>query len=316
MKNYNFELQKYHGSASRYNCPSCGKKTFTRYIDKETGKMIDASVGRCDRQDKCGYHYTPGEYFRKTNFSVDALIPKPPVPIRIPKPPISYLPFDVLKSSLGNYHCNYFISFLISLFGKEITEKLTAKYFIGTSSHWLNSTVFWQIDLQGRIRTGKIILYDPVTGRRVKEPINHVGWLHNDLKIPDFELSQCLFGEHLLKDTSKPVAIVESEKTAIIASRYLPQLIWLATGGKENLNEKKCAVLKGRNVILFPDLKAFDKWSNKSKELSLTMPDTRFTVSDLLEKAANEEEKDEGLDIADYLVKFNWREFRSRVEPF
>jgi len=56
------------------------------------------------------------------------------------------------------------------------------------------------------------MLYSPTTGKRVKEPFNHITWVHKALKQPDFNLKQCLFGEHLLQDKTKPVAIVESEK--------------------------------------------------------------------------------------------------------
>jgi hypothetical protein len=72
----------------------------------------------------------------------------------------------------------------------------------------------------------------------------------------------------LLQNSNKPIAIVESEKTAIIASVYMPDYIWLATGSLNNLSAEKCAVLNGRRVILFPDLNAFDKWTTKSKEFS------------------------------------------------
>lgn len=70
----------------------------------------------------------------------------------------------------------------------------------------------------------------------------------------EYELRQCFFNEQLLQDKTKPIAIVESEKTAIIASVYLPQFIWIAAGSKEGLNLNKCQALKGLTVTLFPDL--------------------------------------------------------------
>ncbi len=109
------------------------------------------------------------------------------------------------------------------------------------------------------------------------------------------------FGEHLLQGNTKPIAIVESEKTAIIASVYLPQFIWLAAGSKDGLSLNKCQVLKGRTVIIYPDLNGFEKWTAKAKELSHI---ASFAVSDLLERKATDKEKGEGLDLADYLIRF------------
>ena len=150
------------------------------------------------------------------------------------------------------------------------------------------------------------MLYSPTTGKRVKEPFNHITWVHKALKQPEFELRQCLFGEHLLQDITKPVAIVESEKTAVIASVYLPQFIWLAVGSLTNLNAEKCNILKGRTVTLFPDLNGFEKWSSKAKELSHI---ATFNVSDLLERKATEAEREQGFDLADYLIKLEVKAF-------
>src|SRR5690606_19618927 len=120
-------------------------------------------------------------------------------------------------------------------------------------------------------------------------------------KLDSFNLEQCYFGEHLInEDKSKPVAIVESEKTAIISSVYLPEFIWLSCGSVNNLNEAKTKVLKGRNVVLFPDLKCFDLWNDKIPQLTSL---ATFRTSTLLKDKATETEKKQGLDLADYLVK-------------
>lgn len=311
MNNHKYILEPYKGMNSRYRCPSCNgrDKTFSRYIDTETGEYLNPSVGRCNRESNCGHHYTPKQYFQDNNISFD-IQPKTPIKRRvIDKPkPVSFIPIDILKASLSEYETNHFVKFLIDLFGAEIVSELVNSYFIATSKLWKGATVFWQIDAEGKIRTGKIMLYNPTTGKRVKEPFNHISWVHKALKQPEFELKQCLFGEHLInQDLSKTITIVESEKTAIIASVYLPQFVWVAVGSLTNLNAEKCNILKGRNVVLFPDLNGFEKWSSKAKALSHL---AKFTVSDLLERNATEAEREQGFDLADYLIKFNYKDFQ------
>lgn len=136
------------------------------------------------------------------------------------------------------------------------------------------------------------------SGKRVKSPYNHITWAHTALKLQGYNLKQCLFGEHLLANSAKPAAIVESEKTAIIASVFFPRYIWLACGSLQNLTPERCSVLKDRPTVLYPDLNAFDKWTVKANELS-------FKVSDTLEQVANETERRQGLDIADFLLNSN-----------
>jgi rubredoxin len=308
MNTYRYILEPYKGLKTRYRCPSCQRdKEFVRYIDTQTGEHVHPDVGRCNRENNCGYHYTPRQYFQDNNISFDTYKTNIPASIRfknkrvVPHPqPASYIPVDIFKASLKNHETNYFVQFLTKKFGYDVTSELVSRYFIGTSKHWEGSTVFWQVDLKGKIRTGKIMLYNPVNGKRVKEPYDHICGIHKKLNLPEFNLKQCLFGEHQLIDKTKPVAVVESEKTAIIASVYLPQFIWVAVGGINSLNADKCSVLIGRSVILFPDLNAFEKWSDKAKELSHL---ANFTVSDLLERKATSEDRKQGLDLADYLLK-------------
>jgi len=309
-------LEPYKGMKTRYYCPAvnCGKdKTFSLYIDTETGEHIHPSVGRCNRESNCGYHYTPKQYFQDNNISFDApqRTKYKPRPIA-PQKSVSFIPVEIFKASLTGHEKNHFVKFLIDLFGDEVSNELISRYFIATSKYWNGATVFWQIDTQGKIRTGKIMLYSPTTGKRIKKPYKHINWVHKALKQPEFELRQCLFGEHLLIDKTKPVAIVESEKTAVIASVYLPQFIWVAVGSLTNLNAEKCSILKGRTITLFPDLNGFDKWSSKAKELSHL---ANFIVSDLLERKATEAEKQQGFDLADYLIKFDYKAFAIPEPP-
>ena len=306
---YRFILEPYQGIRTRYRCPSCNHKAvFTHYIDTETGEHIHPSVGICERLNNCGYHYPPKQYFQENGILFDKSYQSPfkLEPLFVKEP--SFVPGDVFRSSLTKsvFDNNHFIKYLIKLFGPELTKQLTDRYLIGNSTHWNGATVFWQVDTIGRVRAGKIMLYNSDTGRRVKAPYNHINWAHKVFNLEGFELRQCFFGEHLLRDKLMPVAIVESEKTAIIASAYFPNFTWLATGSLNNLNEENCSVLKGHQITLFPDLNCFEKWEVKAKGLNHIAP---FKVSDLLEINASTLERNQGLDLADYLVRYDFSEF-------
>ena len=254
MENYKYSLAKKGKSI----CPGCKRKTYVLYVDA-SGEPLNSTVGKCDRSDNCGHHYTPKQYFRDKNISFDnkkeylpctKIAPKPQ-----PKP--SYIDNEIFKKTLQGYENNRLIRYLNRIVGVEAAREAAEKYHIGSTKN--GGAIFWEVDLQGKIRTGKIIVYGD-DGHRRKDVMPPVGWVHSLLKLTDFHLQQCLFGEHLLREVTKMVAIVESEKSAIIASIYLPQYIWLACGGSEGLNIEKCQCLKGRKIILFPDCGMYEKW--------------------------------------------------------
>lgn len=293
MFEYRYKLER---GGSKQICPACQQRRFVRYVDTETGEQVADEVGRCDREDSCGYHLRPSEYIRQTGTRPTAgvMVRREPMP----EPEPSFIDAETAGRSLTGYGHNNFALWLCSVFGEETAFRLVDAYHVGTSRHWPGASIFWQQDVTGRIRGGKIMLYNAETGRRVKEPFNHVTWVHKALKIELYHLRQCLFGEHLLvADPVKPVAVVESEKTAIVAAGFIPEYIWTATAGKGNLKAEKLDPLKGREVMLFPDLGAFEKW----KAAADRVPGVQ--VSDILERRASEADRASGLDLADYLLR-------------
>ena len=311
MSEYRFHLQKYK-YGSKISCPSCGKtRCFVKYVDAEGEIAFPDNVGKCDHENSCGYHYTPKEYFNdypdvlsrnqgvSESFRVTACksVDKKPVCIAP-----SYIASSYVDKSLSHYEINPLYRYLCNVFGEEETIRLFQLYRIGTSAKWGGSAVFWQIDMNGLVRTGKIMCYNPETGHRIKEPQAFVSWAHSELRMPDFHLKQCLFGEYLLKSsTSSPVMLVESEKTAVIMSHFIPDYLWLATGGKNGcFNREAMQVLRDRNVTLLPDLGATEQWKAKSAMLSEICK--KVSVSDILERIATEEQRNQGLDIADFFL--------------
>ena len=311
MSEYRFHLQKYK-YGSKISCPSCGKpRCFVKYVDAEGKIVFPDNVGKCDHENSCGYHYTPKEYFNdypdvlsrnqgvSESFRVTACksVDKKPVCIAP-----SYIASSYVDKSLTHYEINPLYRYLCNVFGEEETIRLFQLYRIGTSAKWGGSAVFWQIDMNGLVRTGKIMCYNPETGHRIKEPQAFVSWAHSELRMPDFHLKQCLFGEYLLKSsTSSPVMLVESEKTAVIMSHFIPDYLWLATGDKNGcFNREAMQVPRDRNVTLLPDLGSTEQWKAKSAMLSEICK--KVSVSDILERIATEEQRNQGLDIADFFL--------------
>lgn len=208
----------------------------------------------------------------------------------------------MVAATMRGYDRNNLFAFVATGTGSDEATRLMEMYRVGTSKHWQGATVFWQISNDGEVRGGKIMLYDRLTGHRVQEPFPHINWVHSVLRLPDYKLTQCFFGEHLLPYIrDKPVAIVEREKTAMLATHYLPQYLWLATGGKCScLNREAIQALRGREVMLVPDLNATDEWR---KKLTLfNESGIKATLFEQLEQMATDEQREQGLDIADFLI--------------
>lgn len=303
-------LQPYKGISTRHQCPSCEtKNTFTYYLDGNTNEIIHPKVGRCERESKCGYHYTPKQFFIDNPSQIENRFALSQISIPMfkqvtPPQPIDVIPFKYVMES-ASYKSD-FVRFLCEFMTIEQMTFIGDNYALGATK--TKEVIFWQIDTQGKVRTGKIMQYNPSTGKRIKHESGAIDWVHNKLKyggsLPqNFNLKQCFFGEHLLKIyPDYDIAIVESEKTAIIASAIMPNIIWLAAGNLNGLTVEKCSVLAGRNVVLYPDLGAFEKWSDKAFEIRKSC-NCRITVSKLLEKIATPEDKEKGFDIADYLIE-------------
>lgn len=309
MNTHRFILQPYKGVATRHTCPACHRKRcFSRYIDTEKQISFPEDVGRCDREQSCGYHRTPKDYFssnpeeKPSHFDWSPPSARRTTQTEPPKPP-SFIATETVSQTLHGYDRNNLFLFLRSKFGVGDAMRMMNEYRVGTSRHWPGACVFWQTDIDGRTRTGKVMLYDAGSGKRIKHPFNHVSWVHSLLKIPDFNLLQCFFGEHLLPmNRGKPVAIVESEKTALVASWYLPQYVWLATGGKNGcLSADALRVLRGKQVVLYPDLGATDEWRKKLP--LLRQLGIEADIFNFMDDVASEADVTAGYDIADYLLQ-------------
>ncbi len=329
---YRYSLEP-SGNGRQYDlCPKCGHKRYTHYIDTETGEYLPNEYGRCERKDSCGYHKSPKEFinYLKTNKMKQE---------NEMKEVVSEVTPDRIENNSSmlmgekDYSHGALTFFLIRIFGEKAIEVLRLyRVMIAKQYHkdGKYGVAFLQIDKKGKIRQVKIMAYNPSTGKRLKENDEFLFYNKRTRKYEksnpntpaslylgkqlmydkEFVNAQCLFGSSLLNAfPDKTVAIVESEKTALICAIFMPQYIWLATGGQYGSKWTSPEVYNDfldRKIILFPDLKATEDWKIKAE--SLVMDGMDITVYEGLEELATVEERAKGLDIADFIVKNKMQE--------
>ncbi|MEI2822960.1 MAG: DUF6371 domain-containing protein [Chitinophagaceae bacterium] len=345
VKEYRYSLER---GSKKHRCPDCGKKTFVRYIDTETGDYLPDQYGRCDRENKCSYHLNPYKdgyskaVFEKERGDYSGKW-KPQRPIARIKAaskhePV-FIPFDVFAQTRQGYEQNIFIQNLLSRvpfpFEVKAIEQVVSQYNLGTvrNDYRAGAITFPFIDKDGNVRAIQVKQFDETnhtTGTDFLHSIIEKHHTRNNKPLPEWleaynknEIKvSCLFGEHLLsKYHSNPVVLVEAPKTAVYgwlyfnkSNTFLKDCIWLAVYNKSSFSFDKLKVLQGRFIYVFPDLSkdgsTFREWETKAKEYEGHLPGTSFIFSDLLEQLAPEQDKSEGKDLADYLIKLDWRKFR------
>jgi len=337
---YRFTLEK--GSKKHY-CPTCNKKRFVRYVDTSKGEYLPLPYGKCDRIINCGTNFNPyaDGYVKsiiKDEQGFESIYNNYCFKTQPMNKQTFFIPDEVLKNTLVGYEENTFINNLILNmpypFLKDDVEKIISMYYLGTitKGYRKGAITFPFIDINNNIRAIQVKQFD-VNNHTVSTGFLHsiiekehlkvntdcpewlVNYLKNDTKV------SCLFGEHLLHlYPNNTIALVEAPKSAIYGSLYFgfpdnsKNLLWLAVYNLSSLNVAKCKALQGRKVVLFPDLskesKAFELWNYKAEVLQNEIKGATFKVSDMLEQIATEQDKEQGKDIADFLIPQDWRLFR------
>ena len=166
-----------------------------------------------------------------------------------------------------------------------------------------DALIFWQIDEKNHIVNAKRIHY------------RFDG--HRDKKVPPIVMypgnPQCLFGLHLLTDAhpDQTVAIVESEKSALIMSLIKPGYLWMACGSLNNFNENFLKPLQGRKIVAFPDVDinrekgttlsiSYALWQKIARQLSNN--GWHVIVDNTLEESVNTSQRMDKIDVADIAI--------------
>lgn len=170
------------------------------------------------------------------------------------------------------------------------------RYMLGKSKS--GKCIFWMVDERGCVRDGHFA----------------DSWVSQQLKCRYPDLAQyirprhCLFGLHLLRNgkakNDNPVAIVESERSAVVLSEIYPESLWLATCYPMNLTVEHLQPLCGHPVTLFPPtdetMDTYLAWLDIA-DLARREHPLNVTVSSVLEDSCSPAQKSAKIDIVDFL---------------
>lgn len=343
---YRYILEK---GSKKHICPDCGTKRFVRYIDIETGEYLPIQYGRCDKGDSHFFlnPYTDGYakaiWEQEKGFNTE--LPKHYKPNKKklePKNEVIFFDFETFKQTLQpeRYKQNNFIQNLLSNvpfpFEADEVTKVIELYRLGTviNGYRAGSITFPYIDINQNIRAIQVKNFDIRNNTIATDFLHSIiekSYIRNNLPLPEWLISyinqdkriSCLFGEHLLNNyPNANVFLFEAPKTAIYNSLYFgfpeqSNIISLAVYNKGSFSFDKLKILEGRTVFIFPDLSkdgsTFNEWQTKAKNFEKQLINTRIMFSDLLEKYASEQDKQNGNDLADFLIKQDWRKFRIKT---
>ena len=230
----------------------------------------------------------------------------------VPELPMLVLPEKMWRLRFGLSMENPFGRWLYSINWdacqrNRILDMLT-DYRIGESRNGM--VIYWQIDEQQCVRTGKMMLYRP-DGHRDKDSIGNFGWIHSRLfKAGKFDgeqwdVKKTLYGMHLLNlAPHATINIVESEKTALFMSICyggMARNLWMASGGKSNLSREKLKPLieQRRDIFIYPDHDGIEEWQEQAKLINYP----NLYVKTDIDKEYWRPEDGEKADIADILFR-------------
>ena len=220
----------------------------------------------------------------------------PFVPISRPAivytPTYNFIELTIIKRLQGQR--NTFIDFLLTLFDKPKVAAAVERYCIGGDS--MCRTIFPNIDQEGRCVGGAVIPYRPNGHRDKTKGLSNIhAELRRANKTLPTQADQVLFGSHLLRlYPTASVGVVESQKSAVILSIIYPNMVWLATAGMTNFNERLLSSIYDRNVVCYPDVNGVKVWTERAKDL----PFKNIRVSDWWRYAQDDKE-----DICDVVIR-------------
>lgn len=288
-KNASFAAKRDKAGELYWKCMACGVEggdvlSFVAQIEgldakRDFRKVVEKAAGAC------GLSYLLS--------AVDVEPTRPRIPIeKKPEPQVSpqYIAPELLPPMCAEVERTNLFTFLSGMWGADEVRRVMDAYKVGRYTGRIkqnadgskytidsggvilgcaNCSAFPSIDTAGNIHAIKSIPYQTSDHHRIKGDGKSMDWNKGEY------VAGAYFGTHLLPlYPGKRVALVESEKTAIVGTLFAPQYVWIAVQGMQffkpysEATRDKCDCMRGRTIHIFPDSDGLVKWREAADYLA------------------------------------------------
>lgn len=288
-KNASFAAKRDSKGELYWKCMACGVEggdvlSFVAQIEgldakRDFRKVVEKAAGAC------------GLSYLLSDVNVEPTQPRTAIEKK-PKPQVfpQYIAPELLQPMCAEVERTNLFTYLSGIWGVDEVRRAMDAYRVGRytgrikqnsdgSKHTIdpggvimgcaNCSAFPSIDTAGNIHAIKSIPYPISDHHRIKGNGKSMDWNKGEY------VAGAYFGTHLLPlYPGKRVALVESEKTAIVGTLFAPQYVWIAVQGMQffkpysEATRDKCDCMRDRTIHIFPDSDGLVKWREAADYLA------------------------------------------------
>ena len=259
-------------------CP-CGK-------DNKDGKFAPSKGQEPDGNAKFGQCHSCGEMFfppqENVNESISGTLTQ------------KFIDRDIMNQSLLKTKNSSFFKWVASMFDEQVVYRTFMSLCVGTNK--TGEAVFWMVDGNGRVCQPKCMAYGE-DGHRTGNPLVPQEYRQDKGYYPQ------AFGGHIaFTNEDKVIGVVESEKTAVLASIVFPEVAWISGGGASGMSYDKVHPFRDRDILIFYDADQAGR-DNSVRLTKLFQKDKCRVV-----ECDPWEDRTDGYDLGDYISDFHFDE--------
>ena len=187
-------------------------------------------------------------------------------------------------------------------FTRDQMHRVAERFRLGRSKS--GKAIYWMIDDIGRCLDGHI----GCTSHDADTWVSTLLMRRYPAAAPYLRVNRCFFGLHQISlNGSKPIGLVESERSAVLLSELCPELLWLAYSYTTNCTIDNFEPLQGRKITLYPRTDPskdyYVSFLELADQVKCAYKSIDISVSRFLEDNTTDAQKQRDIDLLEFMLE-------------